>query len=384
MIVIVGAGPAGIAAALAVRKCGLDATVIDDNPAPGGQIWRSDSTRRQHLESAGVHVLSGARVVSIDPEAHTLLVEDTSARVIDYTKLILATGSRELFLPFPGWTLPGVFGAGGLQALVKSGLDVKGKRIVIGGTGPLLIAVAFLLRKHGANVLLIAEQTHRFSLFKFSKALLKDTTKLLQGLKFKWSLAAVPYLTDCWIEAAEGDGRLQRLDLRQGDKRWTQECDYAGIGYGLTPNDELQTIAGEHSDVITAQTGDVDFAILSGTYAGYTAAKRTDLLPDLTRAKAFKAAVRHSFALRPELLALPQPETLVCRCEDVTFASLQPYPSFRAAKLQTRCGMGPCQGRICGAAARVLFGWTDTSVRPPAFPARIGTLIAPATKEGNP
>src|SRR6478672_10568685 len=129
-IVIVGAGPAGIAAACAAAASG-SVTVIDDNPAAGGQIWRCGGHSRQsqkwfsNLRNSGVRLMPNTRIISGDADKRTLLLEDQiGASRIGYRKLIIATGAREMFLPFPGWTLPNVMGVGGLQALVKSGLDV--------------------------------------------------------------------------------------------------------------------------------------------------------------------------------------------------------------------------------------------------------------------
>jgi D-hydroxyproline dehydrogenase subunit alpha len=79
--------------------------------------------------------------------------------------------------------------------------------------------------------------------------------------------------------------------------------------------------------------------------------------------------------LRDELRHLSDPHTVVCRCEDVPFSELQQHAGWRDAKLHTRCGMGPCQGRVCGPAAQFLFSWTPDSVRPPVFPARVETLV---------
>ena len=94
---------------------------------------------------------------------------------------MLATGGRERFLPFPGWTLPGVLGAGGLQALVKQGLDVRGRRVVVAGTGPLLLAVAELLVRSGAMVLTVAEQASPGSLARFALTLVGHPDKLVQA-----------------------------------------------------------------------------------------------------------------------------------------------------------------------------------------------------------
>ncbi|MGI9072584.1 MAG: NAD(P)/FAD-dependent oxidoreductase [Bryobacteraceae bacterium] len=161
-ILIVGAGPAGMAAAVRAARCGAQVTVLDDNPFPGGQIWRNEhnhpSTAEasewfRYLEASRVQILAGPRVISADAQRRVLLTETgAEAFEIRYDTLILATGARELFLPFPGWTLPNVVGVGGLQAFVKSGLSVARKRIVVAGSGPLLLAAAAYFRKRGAIV----------------------------------------------------------------------------------------------------------------------------------------------------------------------------------------------------------------------------------------
>ena len=117
-----------------------------------GRSTKTPAAKWAHrLRVSGATVLCGFRVVD-QPEERVLLAEGSSGfRELEYEKLVLATGARERFLPFPGWTLPNVMGAGGLQAMVKAGLPIRGKRIVVAGTGPLLLAVAAYLRKHGAR-----------------------------------------------------------------------------------------------------------------------------------------------------------------------------------------------------------------------------------------
>ena len=306
MIVVVGAGPAGIASALRAQECGARVTVIDDNATPGGQIWRGDgaNTWVARFRSSGIPLLSGARVVCGDARARTLLVEtEMEARSIHYDKLILATGSRELFLPFPGWTLPGVFGAGGLQALAKTGLPVAGKRVVIGGTGPLLLAVAAYLRQRGAEVKLIAEQANIQSLAGFAPELLRHPRKVLQGASLQWAIAGTPYRTGCWVESAQGRGRVERVTIRSGRDSWIEDCDYAAIGYGLVPNSELATSLGESPpDVYIAETGEVDLSFVEGEIAGLMAAGYPErallLYPKRDKARGFAAALETTFALR--------------------------------------------------------------------------------------
>src|SRR5438270_9146070 len=134
-ILVAGAGPAGMAAALRARESGREVLVLDDNPAPGGQIWRGGQAHSssafasswfRKLAASGAEVITGARIIDGDAKRQCLTVEMPGrAFEVNYGRLILATGARELFLPFPGWTIPGVMGVGGLQALVKSGLPVS-------------------------------------------------------------------------------------------------------------------------------------------------------------------------------------------------------------------------------------------------------------------
>ncbi len=382
MIVVVGAGPAGIAAALAVQECGKAVTVVDENPSAGGQIWRGDPTHRwvARFRAFNIPLISGVRVVWGYPAARTLVLEDAvGARRLAYDKLVVAVGSPEIFLPFPGWTLPGVFGAGGLQALVKSGLPVRGKNVVVAGTGPLLLAVAASLRKKGANIRLIAEQTPAALLWPFAKQLSGRASKLLQGIGLAWDLAGIPYAPASWVTAAQGDGRLQRIVLNRRGTLVTEDCDYLAVGFGLRPATELAAImAGP--DTIVAGTGDADLSLLEGRIAGYTAAgdleKARGLEPERDQARTFAASIDRTFAVRDELRQLADSGTIICRCEDVPLGRLEGKTCFRDAKLHTRCGMGACQGRVCGPALEFLFGWHGASPRPPIFPARVGSLLS--------
>jgi NADPH-dependent 2,4-dienoyl-CoA reductase/sulfur reductase-like enzyme len=317
-------------------------------------------------------------------------------RELSYESLVLATGARERFLPFPGWTLPNVMGAGGLQALVKTGLPIEGKRVVVAGSGPLLLAVAAYLRGHGANVLLIAEQASSVQLARFAVGLF---SKRSQAFDLKRQLSGVPYRSGCWVSEAHGAERLESVTLVHGKKRWQVSCDYLACGFHLVPNVELAellgcdtefghvkvnafqqtTVANVYSAGETTGIGGLELSLVEGEIAGLAAAGKHDaareLFPVRVRQRKFADLLNRTFALRDELKYLSTPETIVCRCEDVTLERLQGHTSWRAAKLQTRCGMGPCQGRVCGGAVEFLFGWRATSVRPPMLPVRISSLI---------
>lgn len=413
-VLVVGGGPAGIAAACCAAEASLRVAIVDDNSALGGQIWRREqkapSTQEapawyQRIKNLSVQFIAGARVFA-QTDAHTLLAEsDDKICELAFRHLILATGARERFLPFPGWTLPNVMGAGGLQALARCGLEVRSKKVVVAGTGPLLLAVAAHLRQGGAEICLIAEQASRRRLLSFGFNLACHSSKLKDALAVRRDLAGIPYLTGCWPVSAQGREKLENVTLRRGSKQWSVPCDYLACGFHLVPNTELAELLGcrlEQGRVWTddlQQTsvpdvycageptgiGGLELSLLEGQIAGHAAAGKPDAARRLFRKRRslrrFAAAMDRAFALRPELKALPQPDTLVCRCEDVPLARLRQHESWRAAKLLTRCGMGPCQGRICGPAVEFLLGWSVESVRPPVYPVRVESLVAMAAPQ---
>ena len=407
-VAVVGAGPAGISAALAAADSGRTIGLIDDNPAAGGQIWRAayNSARLSassiwfdRLNKSAVQIVRGARV--FHAAAGELAAEsDDSVIQISYGKLILTTGARELFLPFPGWTLPNVMGAGGLQALIKSGLDISGKRIVIAGTGPLLLAVAAYAGKCGAKVIGICEQTTRSRMARFGLNMMLIPGKAAETLRFAYELRGIPHGTDCWPVAAFGNRRVETVRISRHGQITEIECDYLACGFHLIPNVELPRMCGcglrdnfvavdEYQQTSVpgifcagepTGIGGVDLALVEGEIAGYAATNWEDRAKHLFAKRArFQKVVRilqDAFPLRPELKNLARPDTLVCRCEDVPHERLCEHASWRAAKLHARCGMGPCQGRVCAPAAEFLFGWQIDSVRPPLFPVRCSSLTA--------
>src|SRR5687767_8137486 len=382
-VLIVGAGPAGLAAAYRAARAGRHVIVVDDNPDAGGQIWRGEQREPRSREaqvwlervrSVDIEYHAGARVFQ-QIDRRVLLVETSDGvRELMFESLILATGARERFLPFPGWTLPNVMGAGGLQALVKNGLPVEGRKVVLAGSGPLLLAVAGYLRSHGAEVLLIAEQASSLRLARFGLGLINQPGKLSQAFALSKGLK---YLKDCWVTAAHGEEKLASVVLQRHGKRWNVACDYLACGFHLVPNLELAELVGceiadsavrvdefqqtgvSHVYAAGESTGigGLELSLIEGEIAGLSAAGKHDdarrLFPERAKQRCFSDLLNYTFALRDELKTLAAPETIVCRCEDVVFDRLRAHDSWRAAKLQTRCGMGPCQGRICGKIGRV-------------------------------
>jgi NADPH-dependent 2,4-dienoyl-CoA reductase/sulfur reductase-like enzyme len=191
--------------------------------------------------------------------------------------------------------------------------------------------------------------------------------------------------------------------LTDGSRTWTERCDLVACGFHLVPNTELAfllgcrvtgngvevnaeqqtSVAGMYCAGEPTGVAGVDAATVQGMIAGLTAAGQPAAAQLHRRRDAearFGRAMTRTFALRPELLKLAAPDTIVCRCEDIRFGELEgkmaPRRGWTDAKLQTRCGMGPCQGRICGPALEAMFGWHNASVRPPVFPVPIAALCS--------
>ena len=403
-VVVVGAGPAGLAAAVHAAESGARTLLLDTNPRPGGQIWRH---RREppkaarawtsRLASSAASVL-GATVVDAAP-GELLLEQAGRPRRVRFERLVLATGARELFLPFPGWTSPGVVGAGGAQALVKAGASFDGRRVVLAGSGPLLLAVAAALAESGAKVVGLAEQAPLGRLAAFAASLWRTPRKLAEGVGYSARLLGVPYSAGAWVRAVEDGGGALRASLTDGRREWSWDCDVLATGYGLVPNLELPRLIGcrvAEGCVATGRAQEtslkhvhaagelcgiagVSHALVSGAVAGLAAAG-CDLPGALVRRRdrerAFGARLARAFALRDELRQLARPDTPLCRCEDVSCGRLEGFASAREAKLATRAGMGPCQGRVCGPALAFLRGWEADSVRPPLAPVPVATLAS--------
>ncbi|HKR21352.1 MAG TPA: FAD-dependent oxidoreductase, partial [Pyrinomonadaceae bacterium] len=188
--------------------------------------------------------------------------------------------------------------------------------------------------------------------------------------------------------------------LRRGGKRWSVSCDYLACGFHLVPNLELAELLGceigngvvrvdefqqtsvpnVYSAGESTGIGGLELSLVEGEIAGLAIAGKRDearrLFPARAKQLKFAQLLNRTFALRDELKTLAEAQTIVCRCEDVTFDRLRGHDSWRAAKLQTRCGMGPCQGRICGSSVEFLFDWKTESVRPPILPVRVQSLIS--------
>ena len=410
-VAIVGGGPAGIAAAVAAAEAGARVIVLDEGFGLGGQIWRpSGAVKRgrraarwvERFAKSGAAIVPSASVVDmvVDERGISLRAESRGDSVdVEARRVVLATGARELFLPFPGWTLPNVIGVGAAQALLKAGTNFRGKRVAMAGSGPLMLAVAASLAKAGATLVLVAEQAPPARVRRFALTLWRRPRAAAQAASLRLAFVRTRYRTGTWVTRAEGDGVLRAVTFTDGRTTTTVECDVLCTGFGLVPNIELARLAGcaiERGTVVVdaAQRttvagvyaageptgiGGVDLSLVEGAIAGASAAdskldrplvrQRRQLIRDAL-------ALERAFRPRDELRSLAGADTIVCRCEDVRMGDLDRAWSPRQAKLYTRAGMGPCQGRICGAALECVMGWQADSVRPPILPARVSTCLA--------
>lgn len=412
-ILVIGAGPAGLAAAQTAASHGARVGLLDAQPRPGGQVWRHDV---QHpAPRAAQQAIDSLQSVDVLPRHSVIAAEGSALRVeyptgsalLTFGSLVIATGARELLLPFPGWTLPGVTGTGGLQALAKQGWPVKGKRVVIGGSGPLLLAAADTLRKHGAHVVGIYEQAPSSMVMAFARQLARWPARAWQAAGLRLRLAGVPYRFGSFVRKAYGDGAVQGVEIDTPHGLQSVECDLLAVGYGLVPNTEMAQLLGcalddtnTHPSVKvdallrTSVTqvyaageaggiGGLAVARIEGAMAGHMATGHATaahaLQPQRDRERRFGALLAKHFALDPRVHQLADELTTVCRCEDVSMGQLAGFSDARAAKLATRCGMGACQGRICGTALAELGRFPRSGGRPPLFPARLATLAGLAT-----
>ena len=419
-VAVIGAGPGGIAAAVRAAESGSRVVVLDRGLETGGQIWRhvrggSVPRTAQHwmaqLSRSGAHVIHGTSVVDVQNEgAEFEILADSSGSALRVRarSIILATGARELFIPFNGWTLPGVMGIGGTQALLKSGASFAGKRVIIAGSGPLMLPVAASLATSGAKLILVAEQARRGAVMRFAASLWRAPALVAQAARYRTRFLSTSYSTGTWVTAAHGTDRLESVTVTNGRRSWREAADVLCTGYGLVPNIEIARLLGcetrDGAIVVDPQQrttvanvlavgeatgiGGAPLALVEGEIAGWAVGSRSRISDALLRKRAtLEIAARRmldAFALRDELRSLPSAETIVCRCEDVSYDSVRNAACARQAKLYTRVGMGPCQGRTCMPGLDFLLAWQPDTVRPPVEPALVSVLSSEVADDATP
>ncbi|WP_340563400.1 FAD-dependent oxidoreductase [Streptomyces sp. GSL17-111] len=450
-VAVVGAGPAGLAAAATAADAGLTVALVDDGPRPGGQYYRHpapglgarrpqalhhgwptfvglldrlrahrDSGRLRHLTGRQVWAVQEAHdhpgrwtlrtLPTVSPQAPRHHEEPTTGEApqdsVRAHRLLLATGTYERQLPFPGWTLPGVVGAGGAQAMVKSGLVLPGRRVVVAGSGPLLLAVAASLAAAGARVPCVLEAGGYLPYAHRPGPLLRNPGKLAEGTRHAAALARrrVRLRTRTAVVAAHGTDRVTAVTVARLDEDWrpvpgTEQrlpCDALAVGHGLVPQLELALELGcetrtapDGTPVLTVDAalrtsvegvwaagettgvGGAHLALREGELAareiaaaahGAPAAGHTTagLRARVARLRVFADLMAQVHRPGPAWTGWLRDDTEICRCEEVDAATVRAAADTygasdtRTVKLLTRAGMGWCQGRMCGPAVSCL------------------------------
>ncbi len=417
-VVVVGAGPAGVRATEALVARGLRPLVIDEAPLAGGQIYRRPPPgfRRTTKELYGfeaakaeaIHRTFDGLIDAIDYRPRTLAwnvqdrvlytVRDDVVTPLPFDALVLATGATDRVLPFPGWTLPGVYTLGGSQVALKHQGCAVGRRTVFLGSTPLLYLAAYQYAKAGAEVAAVLDTAPFSSKVRAAPKMLSNAPMFAKGLYTMASLRrfGVPIENGVRPVAVEGEGAVSGLYYRsRGGGEVRIECDAVAFGFGLRPESQLADLAGcgfrfdpvfrqwlpqcardgRVGDGVYlagdgARIGGADAAEVSGELAALS------LIEDLGRGPGDKARVAGLQGRLASLIrfqaglagAFPWPadmarslpdEAIVCRCEAVTAgeirqAAQRPLGGGREinrAKAFSRVGMGRCQGRFCGLGA---------------------------------
>lgn len=413
-LIVVGAGPAGLAAAATAAALGLRTVLLDEQADAGGQIYRNvrlcdprvaallgpdythGATLVDALRASGAEVQPDTLVWDVAADLTVTTLHQGRARQWRAPQLIAATGAIERASPIPGWTLPGVMNAGAAQIAMKTGGAVPTGPVVLAGAGPLLLLVACQLLDAGATVAAVVETAparNRREAIRHLPGALAAWAYLAKGLKMMCRLRAayVPWHTQAEALAVEGDDRARSLDFHAKGRQHRIEADCVMLHHGVIPNTQLSRLLRvEHRwderqlawQVVTDSFGQTSLPGLrmagdGAAIAGALAAEASGALAALgaahalgrlaadelaRRAEPLQRELRRQLAIRPFLDELYRPprwivqpgdDTLVCRCEEVSAGRVREMARLgcvgpNQTKFFSRCGMGPCQGRVCG------------------------------------
>lgn len=426
-LLIVGGGPAGMCAARTAAATGLRVLLVDERPTLGGQIYKQpgpgfrltgaafgDRQAREGRELVASVLASEAvvqlrtAVVAVEPVpdggfAVTLLPDGERAVTVRTPRLVVAPGAHDRPVAFPGWTLPGVVTAGGLQTLAKTQWVLPTGRVVFAGSGPVALAFPAQLAHYGAHIVTALESGPRprgRDIARIAAAARGNTNLLLDAARYRSLLVRhrVPLCYRSIVVRAEGDGRVERVVHARVDEQWrvvpgterTVDADVLCIGYGFVPSLELFRLIGcgfdfdEDLGGFTVRKDEWGRTNVDGVYAAgdgtgvegsYVAADEGELAAlgaahdagvltaadaerrgaaarhRIRRRRVFAGAIRPLYRVGAGIFELAQPDTIVCRCEVVTQAriddAVRATDDINVVKALTRAGMGPCQGKNC-------------------------------------
>ena len=416
-LVIIGDGPAGMAAAINAQKNGLSVLIMGEQQRPGGQIYRNiegidsdivnmlgpDYAKGKNLmkefHEASVDSLNGAVVWHVQAESDFLIsyILDSDARQIRSKRIIIATGARERPIAIPGSTLPGVLAATAAEILLKSNRIIPEGDTVLAGSGPLLPLVATHLISAGAAIQAVLDTTpisnYLISLKHFPKALLAFKN-LYRGLQMQQKIrkSGVPIYRNVTNLEALGRESVEYVRFQNAGRTQELKANTLFLHNGLVPDTQMTFlldcnhewydvqrywrpivdqrgntsvngvgIAGDAAGIAGANAAEIS-GCLVGLEAAFSLKKISEQERDLKAIPLQKKLARETH-IRPFLdyLFKPSPDslvprdrkTIVCRCEEVTVDQIRKAIDSgllnpNQVKAQTRCGMGSCQGRMCG------------------------------------
>lgn len=421
--VVVGAGPAGICAAKTLFAAGLRPIVIDEGFRAGGQIYRrphlddgrsaTDLYGSEAAKATRLHREFDALLPSIDYRPQTLvwniadnqlhLMVNGDHQQIGFQNLILSTGATDRVLPFPGWTLPGVYTLGAAQTALKAQGCTIGKKVVFLGSGPLLYLVAWQYLKAGANVAAVLDTAPFTAKLNLLSAFRFDPRLVLIGMSYAARLVrrGVKLRYNVRPTGVDGSQHVEGLSFKSGAKTYSIACDAVAYGFALRPETQLADLAGcsfrfDDRDrtwlPVTDETGrtnrkgvylagdgsgiaGADAAEISGELAALALIQDSGAVAGPRRMSVLAGARRRKARLRDVLeKAFPFPEnwfeqvpgeTKLCRCEEITVSSVvdtvhgNDLRELNRLKALSRAGMGRCQGRMCSAALAEVLSSTQ-------------------------
>lgn len=427
-LLIVGAGPAGIGAAIEAAALGLSVMLLDENRTPGGRIWQALETRGAHdaEDAAGLALIQrfrasrvqanwSATVWAIEPDGQVFWSDAHGAHSVLARNVLLATGTTERPMPIAGWTLPGVMTVGAAQIALKTACLVPDERTWLAGQGPLLLLYATQVLDAGGRIAGIIDLSDGFAPIRSLRHVsLAALPEIRRGLNWRRRLyrAGVRWIAASELRA-EGDTALHAVSFRTIAGWKTEEADLLLLHDGVIPSVQITRALGcAHAFSDTqrcwhpvvddlgrtsvpgilvagdaAGIGGAAAAVLSGRIAalGLAGGDPAALHAERARRLAARPLLDTLFAPRPMRL---DDTTLVCRCEEVTAGAVRQAvrigcQGMNQLKAYTRCGMGPCQGRMCAPVAIEVLaearGVPVASVEPlrtrfPTKPVSVGEL----------
>lgn len=451
-LVVVGAGPAGLSAAIEARRWGLSVALLDEQLAAGGQIYRgvdaADTRRRsvlgedyaagaaltQAFAASGARHVAGASVWNVGRDMKVNYLLGGAGAVLQARHVILASGAMERPFPVPGWTLPGVMGAGAAQILYKSAGALPTEPVVLAGCGPLLYLLAYQYLQAGVTLKAVIHTTQRSDYLRAARHLagaLRGWRDLRKGLRMLRHLRRnrVPVYAGAQALSIQGADRAQAVSFTCNGREHRIESGLVLLHQGVVPNTQFSWslrakhawsdtqlcwipetdafgqientgiyIAGDSRGIVGAKASAVQGKLAAVAVAARL--ERVSVDDRIARERALRADLDKQLHIRPFLDALYRPPAehrkpsqdpvIVCRCEEVTAGQIRGYVDVgcqgpNQTKAFGRCGMGPCQGRLCGLTVTELIAQARDvspaevgyySIRPPIKPVTLGELAA--------